>query len=358
MKLQGTIEMDFGFALGRVHFGEENGIDKVQISFPLIGDMNNDTTNAVIIDSSVGCTMEINGFPALLSLKKENESWSGSVDLESIGFHHESCATEVSKIPGFAAHHFVIPEVNIKKLQEHCDYTYEDCETDFIYELSNEEVLAYVKAKGIDVENNHDFATACALMKKTAEIIHHDGVNYTHSDDYGTIAQFEHAEKQGNFTNCRGIAIIFAGVLRAYGYKANVVECWPEKSEVPDIHVVCECFVEEFNKYVLLDVSSNLVYFMDGKPLSIIELRDALVQEKTHLVSINKDASHNGEKADIIDKLAFMSRNLMFLRKGFRSDEDTEVEKENSFCLAPNDLIEEGYPKSARFTSNIKEFYA
>ena len=359
MKLQGTIETDFGFAAGWVHFGEEDGKDKVQLSFPLIGDMNNDTEEAVVTDSTVDCVMYINDFPAEIALKKENGIWRGTIDLKSIGFHKDLDATEISDEPGFAAHHFVIPEVNIKKLQAHCEYTYEDVETEFVYELCNEEVLAYVKEKGIDVENKHDFATACALMKKTAEVIHHDGVNYSHdNDNNGTIAQFQFAEKQGNYTNCRGIAIIFAGVLRAYGYKANVVECWPEKSDAPDIHVVCEAFIEELNKYVLLDVTNNLVLFLDGTPLSIIELRDAIVQEKSDLITINEDAAHNGVKADLIDSIAFMSRNLMFLRKGFVSDEETEVEKENAFCLAPKDLIEEGYPKSARFTCNRKEFYA
>ena len=41
-----------------------------------------------------------------------------------------------------------------------------------------------------------------------------------------------------------------------------------------------------------------------------------------------------------------------------QDNETTDVEKENSICLASKDLIEEGYPKSARFTSNVKEFYA
>lgn len=358
MKLQGTLESDFNFAIAWVHLGEEDGKDKVQISFPLIGDMNNETTDAVITENAVAFLLDINGFPAEILLKKEDEGWRGTIELKSISFHADIQATEINKAPGFAPHHYVIPEINIKKLQEHSDYTWEDCETNYSYDLGNEEVLAFVKEQGIDVENKKDFETVCALMKKTAEIIHHDGMNYAHdNDNYGTIAQFQFAEKQGNYTNCRGISIIFAGVLRAYGFKANIVECWPENSENVDIHVVCEAFIEELDKYVLLDVSSNLIYFLDGTPLSLMELRDAIVKEKTDLITINEDASHNGIKADRIDKLAFMSKNLMFLRKGIISDEVSEVEKENSICLAPQDLIDGGYPKSARFTSNVKEFY-
>lgn len=48
MKIIGQYESDFEFILARLHIGQRDGKDIVQISFPQLGDMNNNTSDAVI----------------------------------------------------------------------------------------------------------------------------------------------------------------------------------------------------------------------------------------------------------------------------------------------------------------------
>lgn len=358
MKLQGTIETDFRFAVVRIHFGQRDGQDFVQVSFPVIGDMHNDATSAAVTESGVDFLFDINGFPCAVHMEKAEGAWRGNMDMDSINLHIPLDIRQISEEPGFGPHAYVIPEGNVQNLRAHSTFENRPCSGVLRYALNDPEVLRFVKEKGIDVENHHDFESICALMQKVCQLIHHDGANYTHDHAHvGTIAQIQFAEKQGNYTNCRGIAIILAGVLRAYGFRANVVECWPEKSENPEIHVVCEVFSQEHGKTVLLDPSNNLIYFQNGVPLSLIELREAVSSGQTETLSISRDASHNGEEISLISMLAYMSKNLMFLRKCIRSDEISEIDKDNSICLTSRDLMQAGYPEATRFTCNIPEFY-
>lgn len=358
MKLKGIVETNFGFAEAKLCFGEYKGNDCVQISFPVLGDMNNETKNAVITATTVDCVFEINEMPTDIHIEKEDGKWQGFIDVKAIEYKYSLEITYVAEEPEFGEHTFVIPEENVRKLNEHNDFTNEACEGIMKYELNNPEVLSYVKGMGIDVENHHDFATICALMKKTSEIIHHDGVHYNHdSENIGTIAQIKHAEKQGNYTNCRGISIILAGVLRAYGFVANVVECWPAKSDDMEIHVVCEVYAEDDDKYVLLDVSNNLIYFRDGKPLSLVELREAITKGETDKLTANEDFSHNGNAVSLMELFAYMSKNVMCFRKSILSDETHEMDNENSIALVSKDLLDLDYPKSTLYTCNVQEFY-
>lgn len=358
MKLTGIFESDFEFAKVEVHIGQKDEKDYVQVSFPQLGDMNNGAEGAVITETTADSTLNINGFPCLIHVDATGDAVKGSVTLEVAGFFKEVTYKKISEDAGFAEHRYVIPKDNLEKLRAHVEYEDIECLPVMTYELDNPEVLAYIKDKGINVENHQDFATICKLMKKTCEVIHHDGANYHHDDDNnGTIAQMEYAAKQNNYTNCRGMAIILAGVLRAYGFPANVVECWPTDTESVEIHVVCEVYVKDLGKTVLLDPSNNLFYYNDGEPISLIELRNALVNGQTDKITLSEGSSHNGTELSVISMLGYMSKNLMYLRKAIHSDESSELEKDNVICIAPKDLLELGMLSGVRMTCNLREFY-
>ena len=136
-----------------------------------------------------------------------------------------------------------------------------------------------------------------------------------------------------------------------------MVECWPEDTESVEIHVVCEVYVKELEKTILLDPSNNLIYYSAGKPISLIELRDALVKGQTDLITASEGSSHNGEELSIISLLGYMSKNLMYLRKARHSDESSEIEGDNVICLAPKDLLTTPMSNDVKMTCNIREFY-
>ena len=359
MYLQGTVEGSLHILYAQIHFGQKDGKDFAQISFPTLGDMNNEVKSVIIGERTIDIVFDINGFDMKIHLENKENEWTGKVDLDIANIHADLELDYISDAPDFNEHHYIMNEENVKLLKE--NHTYDSYETDniFTYELNNEDVLRYVKAIGIDVENNHDFDTVCKLMKKTCEIIHHDGVNYCHDrENRGTIAQIEFANKQNGYTNCRGLAIIMHGILRAYGFRANLIECWPVQSDAPsDIHVVCEVFVDEFNKMVLIDPSNNLIYYKHGVPVNLYELRSIIVNDEIDSLTKNEDATHNGEEIDLIQMLSYMSKNLVFLNKSINSNETLELHEANSICLAPKTLINQTYPEASVYTSNITEFY-
>ena len=358
MKLEGIIETDFRFALVQIAFGEKDGKDFGQVSFPIMGDMHNDVDEAKLTDTTADFIFDINGMPSNIHLEKNNDQWQGTFEMKSISLKLDLTIKQISDEPDFAEHAYIIPQINIEKLRQHNEYINEPCKEILKYELNNQKVFNYVKEKGIDVENHHNFSTVCALQKKVAEFYHHDGANYSHDkENIGTIAQIEFAQKQNNYTNCRGMAIILSGVLRAYGFQENVVECHSDDVNSPKIHVVCEVFCEDLNKTVLLDPSNNLIYYLNSQPLSLIELREAIINDQSEKITLNEDSSHNGEDVSIIQLLAYMSKNLMFLVKGIKSDETHELRDENRIRLVPADYLDKDYPKASLRTNNIQEFY-
>lgn len=350
MREQGTFETDLGIGRGRIHFGKREGKPFSQLSFIDVGDMNNDCEKTVPDGEKVEITILLNGMPATILLWPEKQK--GSFTIPSIGFHRELSLQLVSEESGFAGHHFIVPEPNIERLKAHQDYIEEPGEKVLRFELGNSQVLAYVKGQGIEVEDRHDLDSCLAIMDRLCALIHQDGVNYTHDqENCGTIAQMEHAFRHDHYTNCRGLALILAGVLRAYGYRASAVECRPLSG---DVHIVCEVYLENLHRWVMLDPTNNLVFCRDGEPLSLFGLRRAMVERAE--LEVNAGASHNGNEVDSISLLAFMSNKLFYFVKAIDSCEDKQIAGGNAICLTSGELL----PSAGEWglaTNNLMLYY-
>lgn len=358
MNQQGILVADLQFSIAHIHYGKRDGKDFAQISYPDLGDMNGEVKSVSIKEQEMDFLIDINGFDMWVHITDGPEGMQGKADLDTIGIHSEFMPAYLQSDPGFAEHHFVIPAKNLANLKAHNAFTRTDCKRKFTYDLNDPSVFSYLRGKGICVENHHDLATVCLLMKQTSALIQQDGVNYCHDrDNIGTIAQMEHAFRQGNKTNCRGVANIMAGVLRAYGFKANIVTCFPLDPEDRDCHVVCEVFLDELQKTILLDPSSNMLYFQNGVPLNLMELREAIVKGEADQLHINEDAIHNGEPVEMMQIVGYMSKNLFYLVKSLTSNETMEATKENSICLTSKTLGRNSHIEAKIYTSNVKEFY-
>ncbi len=358
MKLQGIIETDLGVFFAHIHFGQKDGRDFAQISLPVLGSMNEKLEEVHIGESDMDLIMDVNGFPFQIHLENGENGWTGKAVLETVNFQKEITGKLISTEPDFRDQYYMVPEKSIQVLKKYNIYETAPCETSFTYELGNQEVLAYIQEKGIDAPKNQEFATAKMLMSQLTSQIQQDGVNYCHDREHrGTIAQMAFAYQQNSKTNCRGMAIIFCGILRAYGFKANYVECWPVPTDDSDMHVVCEAYCEDLKKTVAFDPSSNLVYFLNEKPLSLIELKQALCDGKADEITVNEDAAHNDEQVSKTQMLAYMAKNLITLCKCIDSDEQKEMIGENCITLLPVGLSDDRMEKLGRFTNNVHEFY-
>lgn len=358
MKLQATVEVELPFAFARLHIGQKDGRDFSQLSFPAQGVMNNDCDATTITDRCVDILCLLNGEECRIHLEKERNTWSGTLRMDKAGIDAALSPVQCSDDPGFLPAHSEIPAANRDWLRAHSDYDDAPCHGCLEFELENAQVQAALAERGIRAPGAHTFAAACDIMRQICAQYHHDGMNYTHDRvNRGTIAQLRYAEAQGNYTNCRGMAIILSGALRAFGFRAGYVEC-RHSADDSELHVVCEVYIEELGRSVLLDPSHNLYYSLGSTPLSLVGLRQAICAGKEAEIAINADSSHNGETVEPLELLAYMSKNLAYLCRCIRSDETGEMTGENTLALCPRDLLAEVYPPESRHTCSLREFYS
>jgi hypothetical protein len=89
------------------------------------------------------------------------------------------------------------------------------------------------------------------------------------------------AKKDGYSLNCRYISLIFTQILLAAGFKARWVSCLPMELNYCECHCVSEVFIEELNKWIVVDVALNLFYFNKrGEILNLYEIRQHILRNE------------------------------------------------------------------------------
>ncbi len=106
----------------------------------------------------------------------------------------------------------------------------------------------------------------------------------------------EFCETNGMKTNCRGLAILLASLLRLNGIKARHITCMPYEEPFDDCHVVVDCLLPS-GKRIMLDPTSRL-YFKDknGEYVSLPHLREMLIAGEE--IFENPTAGYNGDAFD------------------------------------------------------------
>ncbi|MCX6560835.1 MAG: transglutaminase-like domain-containing protein [Candidatus Aminicenantes bacterium] len=87
--------------------------------------------------------------------------------------------------------------------------------------------------------------------------------------------------KAGGRFICRDYAVVLAGVAKAYGMPARVLNLLPRDVETGnESHSVAEVWLEPFHKWVLADGQYGVIGELDGVPLSGLELQAAFAADK------------------------------------------------------------------------------
>ncbi len=93
----------------------------------------------------------------------------------------------------------------------------------------------------------------------------------------------EFCEKNEYKSNCRGLAILLASLLRLNGIKAQHITWMPYEDPFDDCHVVVDCMLPS-GKRVMLDPTSRLYYKdKNGEYVSLPYLRELLIAESLYL---------------------------------------------------------------------------
>lgn len=90
----------------------------------------------------------------------------------------------------------------------------------------------------------------------------------------------------------------------------------------------------------MFDVSNNLIYYLDEKPLSALELRNACASGRIEEIQVSQEASHNGEYLSKEEALGYQLKNLVYLRKMIHNDEEHEINKETDHLWVVNFFVQ------------------
>lgn len=141
---------------------------------------------------------------------------------------------------------------------------------------------------------------------------HDGGCNLTEKRNITGLIEF--CESNDNKTNCRGLAMLLASLLRLVGVKARHITCMPYEDPFRDCHVVVDCLLPS-GKRVMLDPTWRL-YLKDeeGEYVSLERFRKLLLSGDP--VFANEDASYNGGTFDLEYYRNYMTKNTIRFSRG------------------------------------------
>jgi hypothetical protein len=144
---------------------------------------------------------------------------------------------------------------------------------------------------------------------------------------------------------CRDYAIVLAGVARAYGMPARLINLLPRDVETrSEAHSVAEVWLDQFHKWVLADGQFGAIGELDGVPLSAVELQAAIAAEKPVRCAVGETVCAEWKP--------FILRNAFYFKTG---DNQRSFEGKTARQLV---LVPKGAPEPHKFAGGSEEVFA
>lgn len=184
---------------------------------------------------------------------------------------------------------------NLQKLKDCKPYTSEAVSFEF-QKLVDEEEAALIRSyfkenAGLDLEALA--ASSKTTWEKAVELACFVAKNIPHDnqkewlDDRSAISLWEYSRRVKTGFNCRWHSIILSELMLAVGIKNRFITCLPQDKNDGDCHVVNLVWLEELNKWAMID-SDMVEYATDyeGTPLSLEEMREYLIAGKDFYIKV------------------------------------------------------------------------
>ena len=197
-------------------------------------------------------------------------------------------------------------------------------------------------------DDGTDYEKTRRLLEWEAEHIVHNAKYDGHVQNTA-LSLFEYAYDTEESINSRSLSLALTECLLAVGLKARVIYMYPGSPYQCDNHVVCEVWMKELNKWVMVDPTYNSVVLdKDNTPLNILEIRTALAElESLHLA----DGFHyNGQAVPEDEILQHYAKN-MFWFSVFTIQGCIE---ENTPDILPITIAPKGYDAKRFLLGNIE----
>ena len=257
---------------------------------------------------------------------------------------------KLSDTPEDEPYKFIPPEVfvpnsektRLESLKEYADYDKENK-----YGSSVEFVLGGKTPKILKKYNYFDYIKGLdnssdeIVFKLLDFVCDHFGHNGTKGLGSGrTITDLiGFCECNEGKSNCRGLAILLASLLRLNGIKAQHITCMPYEEPFDDCHVVVDCLLPS-GKRIMLDPTWRLyLKDKDGEYVSLPRLRALLLAGE--LIFENPTADYNGQGFAKEYHGNYMTKNCFRFARSTLAKEGVDGRTETSRYI---ELIPKCYP--------------
>ena len=226
----------------------------------------------------------------------------------------------------------------INVLREHAQYG--DIKSDIVFEFKFDErqnMLDIIEAHNLDdlVKGKSDAETAITLMNWLCQHYKHGNPPRRICEDKPTPqAIMAAADTWENRTNCRGLSLILAQLIRAYNIKAFHITCMPYEEPFDDCHVVVCVYSERLRKLIMLDPTFNL-YARNkaGEIIGVDEFRKFMIAGFN--VSLNDD-SYSHLYGGLDGYKEYMTKNLVRIERSAVNGYGLDTEEGSVVLLSEN----------------------
>ena len=203
----------------------------------------------------------------------------------------------------------------------------------FSYQASDNPNLVALR-KGFNLDSiagqGSDVLQILNLMHWIHDLVPHDGMN-GNPEVKNALSMLDVCKKESRGLNCRGLALVLNECYLSMGIKSRIVTCLPKDSLKidQDCHVINSVYSESLKKWLWIDPTFD-AYVMNekGELLSIEEVRERLINEKTLI--LNPDANWNNQSTQTKENYLenYMAKNLYILQCPASSEYNMETSSE------------------------------
>ena len=180
-----------------------------------------------------------------------------------------------------------------------------------------------------------DFNKIVNLLEWISSNIFHQGNNNNRTEN-AAIKLFGHSFGKGleNGLNCQSLSLALTECLLAVGVKARTIYIMPFSPYDLDNHVVCEAWVENLDKWIMVDPSYNLYALHEGICLNILELRSLLANQMD--ISFNDRANYNNTPINKERMTSYYAKNLFrFVISDIQGSDAENMVESKKIDIAP-----------------------
>jgi len=128
--------------------------------------------------------------------------------------------------------------------------------------------------------------------------------------DADSILHIRDALKEGLRGNCAHYSWLLMGYLRSIGKEARVVGLDADDGLGGNGHAVVEVWLESPGKWMVLDVFNNAIFALEGVPLSLMEIRDLMMQRQAREIQVHQRKPFGIAKLELLDYYRRHIRNI------------------------------------------------